>query len=180
MGGGQVLTCETIRDVGRVLPWLASEPRPEPLPTGLPTEKRAELLEVHAEALRNLHAELYPVFDRTCQKLSAELSATVDGLGPNEILDPEGQGRQALEDAEAHFIAQGEELQCLRDALIDAGAPSDHDVFKALERLAGLYGWIVATMQELRWAVLIADGLRAPGNGRTFTTGADLVSALDD
>jgi len=67
-----------------------------------------------------------------------------------------------------------------RDALIDAGAPPDHDVFDALDRLDGLYAWIVAGMLEVRWAVLVADGVRTPPSERTFTSGASLVAALDE
>lgn len=56
-----MLTRETIRDVGRALPWLASEPRPEPFPTGVSLEKRTELLDVHAEGLRHRYDSLHPV-----------------------------------------------------------------------------------------------------------------------
>ena len=46
----KVLTSETIRDVGRALPWLASEPPTESIPTGTSPEKRTELLDAHALA----------------------------------------------------------------------------------------------------------------------------------
>ncbi len=171
-----MLAWEAIRDVGRALPWLASEPQPDPVPADLPAEKRAELFRIHAEALRYRHAVLYAVIDRAGKKLAATLGAAE----PGEILDPEGEGCEALEKADAYFKTQRDELGQLREGLIGAGAPSGHDVFEALDRLDGLYSSIIATMQEVRWGLLIADGLKEPGSARTYTSGAALVAALDD
>ncbi len=171
-----MLSAEMIRDVGRALPWLVAEPQTEPIPTGVSLRERTDLLDAHAEGLRLRHDTLYPVIDRAGHKLAA----TFNELDTDEITDPEGEGAEALERAEAYFHAQRGELDRLRDALIDAGAPPDHDVFEALDRLADLYAWIVATMQEVRWTVLIADGVRTPPSTRTFRSGAALVAALDD
>ena len=170
-----MLTGETIRDVGRALPWLAAEPPLEPIPTGVSLEKRIELLDAQAKEFRHRYDSLLPVIDRAGHKLAAAFKA----LNPAEIADPEGEGAEALEKAAACFHAQRDDMARLRNALVDAGAPPDHDVFKALDRLDGLYAWIVATMQEIRWTVLIADGVRTPPSGRTFTSGAALVTALD-
>ena len=171
-----MLTRETIRDVGRALPWLVSEPRPEALPTDVPLEKRNELLNAHAKGLRHRYDSLHPVIERAGHKLAAAFKE----LNAAEIADPEGEGAEALEKAEAYFHDERDELGRLRNALIDTGAPPDHDVFEALDRLDRLYTWIVATMQEVRWTVLIGDGVRTPPGGRTFTSGAALVGVLDD
>ena len=171
-----MLSAEMIRDVGRALPWLVAEPQTEPIPTGVSLRERTDLLDAHAEGLRLRHDTLYPVIDRAGHKLAAAFKE----LDPAEITDPEGEGAEALEKAEAYFHAQRDELDRLRHALIDAGAPPDHDVFEALDRLSGLYAWIVASMQEVRWTVLVADGVRSPPSGRTFTSGASLVAALDE
>ena len=171
-----MLSAEMIRDVGRALPWLVAEPQSEPIPTGVSLRERTDLLDAHAEGLRLRHDTLYPVIDRAGHKLAAAFKE----LDPAEITDPEGEGAEALEKAEAYFHTQRDELDRLRHALIDAGAPPDHDVFEALDRLGGLYAWIVASMQEVRWTVLAADGARTPPSGRTFTSGASLVAALDE
>lgn len=171
-----MLTSETIRDVGRALPWLASEPPTESIPTGTSAEKRTELLDAHAQGLRHRYDSLYPVIDRAGRKLTAAFKE----LNPSEIVDPGGEGTEALETAEAYFHAQRIDLSRLRNALIEAGAPPDHDAFDALDRLEGLYAWIVATMQEIRWTLLIVEGARLPPNARIFTSGANLVAALDD
>lgn len=171
-----MLTSETIRDVGRALPWLASEPAPEPLPADLAVEDLTQHFDAHAEGLRRQYTVLHALLDRAGKKLAAAL----DQADPHEILDPEGEGSEALETAEAYFNTQQNQLTRMRDAFKEAGAPSDHDVFKALDSLAGLYAWIVATMQEVRWALLITDGVRGPKTARTFTSGAELVAALDE
>ena len=171
-----MLSAEMIRDVGRALPWLVGEPRSEPIPTGVSLRERTELLDAHAEGLRIRYDTLYPVIDRGGQKLAAAFSE----LDPAAIIDPEGEGAEALEKAEAWFLLRRDDLSRFRAALIEAGAPRNHGVFEALDRLDGLYAWIVATMQEVRWTVLIADGRREPLGKRRFTSGASLVAALDD
>lgn len=169
-------SAEMIRDVGRALPWLVAEPRSEPIPASVSLSDRAELLDAYAEGLRLRHDTLYPVIDRAGRKLAAAFKE----LDPAEITDPEGEGAEALEKAEAYFHAQRGDLSRFRETLVDAGAPPDHDVFGALRRLDALYAWIVAGMQEVRWTVLVADGVRAPQSERTFTSGASLVAALEE
>ena len=169
-------SAEMIRDVGRALPWLVAEPQSEPVPTGVSLSERTDLLDAHAEGLRIRHDALYPVIDRAGHKLAAAFKE----LGPAGITDPEGEGAEALEKAEAYFHAQRGDLRRFRETLLDAGAPPGHDVFDALDRLDRLYVWIVATMQEGRWAVLVVDGLRTLPSERTFTSGASLVAALDE
>ena len=171
-----MLGAEMSRDVGRALPWLVSEPQSEPIPTGVSLRERTELLDAHAEGLRSRYDTLYPVIDRGGHKLGAAFKE----LAPASIVDPEGEGAEALERAEACFHAPRGDPSHFREALVDAGAPPDHGVFEALDRLDGLYAWIVATMQEVRWSVLIADGRRAPPSERRFTSGASLVAALDE
>ena len=171
-----MLSAEMIRDVGRALPWLVAEPRSEPIPTGVSLRKRTEILDARAEGLRNRFDTLYPVIDRGGRMLAAAFNE----LDPADILDPEGEGAEALERAESYFHAQRGDLDDFRKALIAADAPPDHGVFEALDRLDGLYEWIVATMQGVRWSVLIADGTRTPPGDRSFTSGASMVAALDE
>ena len=171
-----MLSAEMIRDVGRALPWLVAEPQSEPIPAGVSLSERTDLLDAHAEGLRLRHDTLHPVIDRAGHKLAAAFQE----LDPAEITDPEGEGTEALEKAEAYFHAQRGDLSRFREALIEGGAPPDHDVFEALDRLDGLYAWIGAGMQEVRWTVLVADGVRTPPGERTFTSGAALVAALDE
>ena len=128
-----MLSAEMLRDVGRALPWLVAEPQSEPIPTGVSLRERTELLDAHAEGLRSRYDTLYPVIDRGGHKLAVAFKE----LDPASIVDPEGEGAEALEKAEARFHAQRGDLSHFREALVDAGAPPDHGVFEALDRLDG-------------------------------------------
>ncbi len=114
-----MLTGEAIRDVGRALPWLASEPQLEPIPSGLSGRERAEFLDTHAEGFRRQYDSLHPVIDRAGRKLASAFEEPE----PASIADPEGEGAEALEKAEAYLRAQREDLRHLRNNLSDAGAP---------------------------------------------------------
>ena len=109
-----MLNSEIIRDVAQALPWLASEPAPEPIPPGVSAAKRSALLNAYAKGLRDRYDSLYPVIDRAGQKLAAAFKE----LDLTENLDPDGEGTEALESAEAYFHAQRGELDQLRNALV--------------------------------------------------------------
>ena len=168
-----MLDCQTIRDVGRVLPWLASEPRSESNTTDTLLQK---LPDGPAEGLRRRYDSTYPVIDQVRRKLAAAL----EELTPDDIADPEGEAAEALESAEAHFHTRRDDLSRLRNALTDGGATPHHDALEALEDLDGMYAELVATMQELRWKMLVAEGLRTTPGDHTFTSGTELMAALDD
>ena len=162
----------TIRDVGRALPALVSGP-------DLDVPVSAELLDTHATALREQHESLRPVIDRAGDTLAEALKKH----DPEKIADPNGEGASALEQTEAYFKHRRKELQQLREAFIELDAPPSHDVFDALDCLDNLYLWIVATMQEVRWSVLIFDGVRDRADiptGRTFATSSEWLASLHD
>ena len=86
-----------------------------------------------------------------------------------------------MEQAEAHFKDRRQELPRLRGAFGEAGASPSHDVFDALERLDNLYRWIVGTMQEVRWSVLISEGVRDKAEAperRSFATSHEWLASL--
>ena len=162
----------TIRDVSRALPALAAAPN-------LEVAVSAELLDAHAKGLREWYDSLLPVIDRAGNTL-AEAMKTHDS---EESADPDGEGVRALEQAEAYFKDRREELLHLRDAFASVGASSSHEVFEAVDRLDGPYLWIVATMQEVRWSVLILDGVKDGAEAqerRTITSPSEWVASLDD
>ena len=163
---------KTIRDVSRALPALVSDPDLDVLVS-------AELLDAHAAGLRARYDNLLPVIDCAGNTLAGVMK-THD---PEETADPKGEGARALEQAEAYFKHRQEDLRHLRDAFVEVGASPSHDVFDALDRLDNLYMWIVATMQEVRWSILVFDGVRdrakSPG-GRTFASSSEWFASLNE
>lgn len=162
----------TIRDIGRALPALVSGP-------DLAVPVSAELLDAHARSLRELHDSLHPVIDRACSVLADAMKAR----DPAEPADPDGEGVGAMEHGERYFTQRIEELQQQRAAFADLHAPPTHDVFRELDRLEHLYVWTVGIMQEVRWSVLIGDGIAdraASPAPRAFTSPAEWVASLDD
>ena len=92
-----------------------------------------------------------------------------------------GEGVAALEQTEAYFKRRREQLLHLRDAFVEIGASPSHEIFEALDRLDNLYIWIVATMQDVRWDVLIFEGLKAKAaspDERSFTSSAEWLASL--
>ena len=162
----------TIRDVSRALPALVSGPDLE-----LPVS--TALLDAAAADLRDRYASLCPVIDRAGEAL-AEAMKNHD---PEETADPHGEGASALEQAEAYFKERRTELQRQREACVELGAPPSHGVFNALRRLDDLYESIIATMQEVRWSVLISDGVKdraASPAGRAFATSSEWLASLHE
>ena len=162
----------TIRDVSRALPALAAVPN-----VGVAVS--AELLDAHAKGLRERYDGLLPVIDRAGNTL-AEAMKTHDS---EESADPDGEGVRALEQAEGYFKDRRKELLRLREAFVNVGASPSHEVFEAVDRLDRLYMWIIGTMQEVRWSVLVFDGVKDRAEAqerRIFTSPSEWVASLDD
>lgn len=162
----------TIRDVSRALPALVSGP-------DLDVPVSAELLAAHAIALRKQYDNLRPVIDRAGEALTEAMKNSKS----EEIADPEGEGVSALEQTETYFKRRREELGRLHDAFVGVGASPSHDVFDSLDRLDNLYLWIVAAMQEVRWSLLIFEGVRDRGDSsaeRAFATSEEWLASLND
>lgn len=162
----------TIRDVSRALPALVSGSD-----LGMPVS--AELLDAHAQGLRERYDSLLPVIDRA----GSVLSEAMKMRDPESPADPDGEGVRAMEKGESYFKHRLEELQQLRDAFTELRASPSHDVFRELDCLEQLYAWIVAIMQEVRWSVLIGDGVKDRADSpdpRTFTSSSEWLASLHD
>lgn len=161
---------QTIRDVSRALPAFVADP-------DLDGPVSAELLDAHTTGLRQQYDSLLPVIERGVRALEEAIKK----LDREESPDPKGEGASALEQGEAYFKRRRDQLQQLRDAFSDVGAPPTHEVFDALDHLDDLYMWIVVTMQEVRWSVLILEGLRDKARTpecRSFTSSAEWLASL--
>ena len=184
--GAQVpLNSDAIRNVGRVLPWLARSPgRPdrERFGTanlaGTPDGESRTAVAALERNLRERHDSVHAAISAMTEKLRVE----VESAAADTVIDPDGTGVQALEEAEEYFRAECGELRDIRKALDGSGAQSAYGpgVFDELERLDRLFFGIVQCCQEIRWAVMVHDGVASPTTGRMHESGAELVSSLTD
>ena len=115
-------------------------------------------------------------------KMTAKLKAEVESIKPGTPMDPDGTGAQALEEGEEYFRRQSAELESVQEALRVSGGVAIHGqtIFEELEQLHRLFESIVSWSQEVRWLMLINDGTLAPTTGKSFTSGAELLSAIEN
>ena len=171
---------DAIRSVGRVLPWLAGIPDRSRFASGnLARTSDREAPDAVADLERNLrekHDSVYSAIAAMTDKLRSEVQSAPAGT----VLDPDGTGVQALEEAEEHFRAESKELRDIQSTLEDSGGQSVHGtgVFCELDRLESLFSGIVQWCHEIRWHLMINDGALAPTTGKTFASGTELVSSL--
>lgn len=105
----------------------------------------------------------------------------IERLAPGESPGPDRDGVAALEQAEVYLKHRQEQLRASRHAFVEADTTPSRGVFEALDRLDDLYARIVATMQEVRWAVLISEGLSDKTESpecRSFTSSAEWLACL--
>lgn len=174
------LNGDAIQSVGRVLPWLAGIPDRSRFASGnlartSDRETRDAVTDLERK-LRKQHDSVYAAITAMTVKLRIE----VESAPADTVLDPDGTGVQALEEAEEHFRAESEELREIRITLERSGGQSVHGVgvFRELGRLESLFSGIVQWCQEIRWHLMINDGALAPTTGKTFASGTELVSSL--
>jgi hypothetical protein len=174
-----------IRNVGRLLPWLvrtSDEPdRNWYTRIHLTQASSQETTAAVAALIGNLRKR-YDTLTTVASRMMEKLRAEVESTPSSTTMDPEGTGVQALEEAEEYFRIECEQLCDIREALDRSGGAEAHGraIFDELERVRALFATVVAWSQEMRWLLMINDGTLAPTTGRTFTSGAELVSALDD
>ena len=162
---------KTIRDVSRALPALV------PSDPDLAVPLSADRLDAHAEELHHHYDDLFPVVDRA----GHTLTEAIKKLDPGESPDPDGEGVAALEQTETYFKHRRERLLHLREAFVETGALPSHEISEALDRLDNLYMWIVATMQDVRWDVLILEGRKAKAASpeeRSCASSAEWLASL--
>ena len=179
------LNGDAIRNVGRVLPWLARLPG-QPDMAQLSADDFAaasdretrEAVAILESSFRKRHESVNAVISAMTDKLRIE----VESADPGTVLDPDGSGAQALEEAEKYFRAERDKLRDIRKALDGSGVRSacGASVFDELDRLASLFFGFVQWCQEIRWLVMVHDGVASPSTGKTHKSGAELVSSLTD
>ena len=176
---------DIVYHVGHVLPWLAEASGQNdlswiqsPNPGRAIDDRIEEAVIGLARSSRERRKSVTTAISRMTQKLKTE----VESVKPGTIMDPDGSATQALEQAEEYFRTECEELDKVHTDLkaLRSAVVHDSGVLEELDALHRLFTDVVAWAQEVRWLMLINDGTLAPTTGKTFTSGADFISALDE
>ena len=172
---------ETVRNVAGALIWWA---RPLEQPEVLNRDGSAKpRVNPTKQAIRELTDSFCKRHDAIVAVSSKfqDLQKEVEDFQPREI-DPDDSAVPALEKGEAYFRGEREELREIRNALLRTGGDQAHGVavFVALKRLDELFEVLIASFQELRWLIMVNDGLLAPRTKGQCTSGAEFMAALEN
>jgi hypothetical protein len=130
------------------------------------------------ESFRKRHDAVVDI----CTAFQERLQKVAEDFPLGCEMDPDDIAVSALEKGEAYFRKEREELRDVRDALQRIGGAETHgsEVFAELERLDTLFKYLIASLQELRWAIMIHDGALAPSTGGTCTSGAEFMASIEN
>ncbi len=136
-----------------------------------PTEELTESFRERHDAVANV-----------CTAFQGRLQKAAEGFPLGRAMDPDGIVVPELEKSEGYFRKEREELHDVRDALQRIGGAEAYgaEVFAALERLDKLFEYLVASLQELRWAIMIHDGALAPSTGGTCASGSEFMASMEN
>ena len=173
---------ETVRNVaGALIWWARPTERPEVLNRDWSAKPRVNPTK---QAIRELT-------DNFCKRHDAivavssnfqDLQKEVEDFQPGREIDPDDSAVPALEKGEAYFRGERAELREIRNALQRTGGTQAHgaEVFAALKCLDELFEALIASFQELRWLIMVNDGLLAPRTKGQCTSGAEFMAALEN
>ena len=176
------LSGETVRNVAGALIWWT---RPLEQPEVLNRNRSANL---NATLTRRAVQELTDCFRKRHDVIIAvssifqDLQKEVENFQPGREIDPDDIAVPELEKGEEYFHEEREELREIRNALQLTGGTQAHgaEVFAALKRLDELFEELIAQLQELRWLIMVNDGLLAPRTKGQCTSGAEFIAALEN
>jgi len=178
---------ETVRNVAGTLIWLAQPPEQlEVLSRGWLTDlgmnhNRDQLqgaVQLLTKSFRTRHDAVVEV----CTAFQERLQKAAVDFPPGREMDPDDIAVPELEKSEAYFRREREKLCGIRDALRQTGGAKTHGVavWDELERLDALFEYLIASFQELRWAIMIHDGALAPSTGGTCASGAEFTASMEN
>ena len=178
---------ETVRNVAGTLIWLARPPEQSEmlsrnwfvhLPKNQNRDELQSAIKLLTEGFRKRHDAIVDV----CSAFQERFQKAADDFPPGREMDPDDIAVPELEKSEEYFRKEREELRDVRDALQRIGGTETHgaEVFAALERLDKLFEYLVASLQELRWAIMIHDGALAPSTGGTCASGSEFMASMEN
>ena len=173
---------ETVRNIAGTLSWFARPPRQSEvlsrnwfvhLPKNQNRDELQSAIKALTENFRKRH-DAVVAFQEQLQKAAEDFP-------PGREIDPDDIAVPALEKSEAYFRKEREELRDIRDALQRTGGAEVYgaEVFAELERLDKLFEYLVVSLQELRWAIMVHDGALDPSTGETCASGAEFMASME-
>ncbi len=178
---------ETVRNVAGTLIWLARPPEQSKTPSRdwladlLANQNKDKLrgaIKLLTESFRKRHDAVADV----CTAFQGRLQKAAEDFPPGREMDPDDIAVPELEKSEEYFRKEREELRDVRDDLQRTGGAEAYgaEVFAELERLDTLFEYLVASLQELRWIIMIHDGALAPSTGGTCASGAEFMASMEN
>ena len=178
---------ETVRNVAGTLIWLARPPKQsETLSRNwlvhLPKNQNRDELQSAIRVLTESFHKRYDAVVDVCTAFQDRLQKAAEDFPPGREMDPDDIAVPELEKSEEYFRKEREELRDVQDALQRTGGSEAYgsEVFAALERLDKLFEYLVASLQELRWAIMIHDGALAPSTGGTCASGSEFMASMEN
>lgn len=178
---------ETVRNVAGTLIWLARPPeQSETLSRNwlvhLPKNQDRDELQGAIKALTENFRKRHDAVATICSTFQERLQKAAKDFPSGREMDPDDIAVPELEKSEAYFRTEREELRDIRDALQRTGSAEAYgtEVFAELERLDTLFKHLIASLQELRWAIMIHDGALAPSKGEICASGAEFMASIEN
>ena len=178
---------ETVRNVVGTLIWLARLPKQSEAPSrnwlaNLLANQDKDKLQGSIKLLTESFHKRHDAVIEVCTAFQERLQKAAEDFPPGREMDPDDIAVPELEKSEEYFRKEREELRDVRDALQRTGGSEAYgaEVFAALERLDKLFEYLVASLQELRWAIMIHDGAFAPSTGGTCASGSEFMASMEN
>lgn len=178
---------ETVRNVAGTLIWLARSPKQSGTLirnwlVHLPKNRNRDELQSAIKVLTASFHKRYDAVIEVCTAFQERLQKAAEDFPPGREMDPDDIAVPELEKSEEYFREERKELRDALDALQRTGGSEAYgaEVFAALERLDRLFEYLVASLQELRWAIMIHDGALAPSTGGTCASGSEFMASMEN
>ena len=178
---------ETVRNVAGTLIWLARPPKQSEVLSrnwlaGLLANQNRDKLKGAIKALTENFRKRHDAVVDVCTAFQERLQNAAEDFPSGREIDPDDIAVPELEKSEAYFRKEREELRDIRDALRRTGGAEVYgaEVFAELERLDKLFEYLVASFQELRWAIMIHDGAFAPSTDGTCASGSEFMASMEN
>lgn len=174
-----MLTVERVRNAANILPWFTSDFESWSLQLGSNAPMRVadgvnhDVLAQEVSNWIEMASATQTLTNRLTEKFETE------ELDFEEPIDPNGDVADSIESAENKLKDVLEQCRALIREFSSSSQESDATArfVKQMSEFEELLRLNIGGLQELRWAILVNDGIQEPTTGRRFTSGKDLLEA---